>query len=78
MPDLAVAAKAGDQPIEKKMDSTAGQQQAQASVEAAIFSLDSAVMPDRLRRSLTLDLHFIRGALADPVSVLDSAEVRHG
>jgi len=53
-------------------------EQAQASVESAIFSLDTAAMPDRLRRSLTLDLHFIRGALADPVSVLDSAEVRHG
>jgi len=53
-------------------------EQALAATETAILSLQEAVLPDRLRRSLSLDLHFIRCALADPVSVLDGAEVRHG
>ncbi|GAB2180692.1 FUSC family protein [Denitratisoma sp. agr-D3] len=56
-------------------------QQAREAVECAILSLApgaTPALPDRLRRGLMLDLHFIRGALADPVSVLDSAELRHG
>jgi len=53
-------------------------QQALAAVEAAILALPATGLPGVVNRALTLNLHFIRCALADPVSVLDGEGGRHG
>lgn len=58
----------------------ASRHSATLAVEAAIATLDGADarLGNRRRRALVLDLHFIRCALADPVSVLDGKGGRHG
>lgn len=61
-----------DQPGEEKRDA------AREAAESAILALPGAGLPSAVARALTLDLHFIRCALADPVSVLDGGEARHG